>query len=123
MTLLAKDVLHRLETEANIWLATVRPDGRPHLTPVWFAWYQEKLYACIQARSVKCRNLRQNSRVSLSLENGSNVVICEGTARFVTEPWPATIASIFRQKYEWNILTDSEYDRLLEITPARWLTW
>ena len=26
----------RLATEPILWLATTRPDGRPHLVPVWF---------------------------------------------------------------------------------------
>ena len=34
--------LQRLETEAIIWLATVRSDGRPHLTPIWFVWQEVK---------------------------------------------------------------------------------
>lgn len=29
-----KKVAPRLEKEANVWLATVRPDGRPHLIPI-----------------------------------------------------------------------------------------
>jgi hypothetical protein len=113
----------RLETEANIWVATARPDGRPHLTPVWFAWCAGKLYACVQSGSVKARNLRQNPQVSLALENGSNPVICEGTAALLAPPWPEEVAAIFAAKYEWNIHTDTEYDQLLEITPVKWLAW
>ena len=64
MTLPPSQALARLESEANIWLATVRADGRPHLTPVWFAWHNEKLYACIEAGSVKARNLGQNRRIA-----------------------------------------------------------
>ena len=29
----------RLSAEPIIWLGTVRPDGRPHNVPVWFAWH------------------------------------------------------------------------------------
>ena len=113
----------RLQTEANIWLATVRPDGRPHLVPVWFAWYEEKIYACIQAKSVKTKNIEQNPHVVLSLENGSQVVICEGEATFVAPPWHDDLAAIFQKKYDWNIHTDKEYDRLVEVVPRKWLMW
>ena len=34
----------KLETERNIWLASVRPDGRPHLVPLWFVWCHGKVY-------------------------------------------------------------------------------
>jgi nitroimidazol reductase NimA-like FMN-containing flavoprotein (pyridoxamine 5'-phosphate oxidase superfamily) len=53
MTPLPLSAQKRLETKANIWLASVRADGRPHLVPVWFAWCEDKLYICIQSKSVK----------------------------------------------------------------------
>jgi hypothetical protein len=28
----------RLRHEPIIWLSSVRPDGRPHLVPIWFLW-------------------------------------------------------------------------------------
>jgi PPOX class probable F420-dependent enzyme len=123
MTDIPPDVHKRLTSEANIWLSTVRPAGRPHLVPVWFAWHDDKVYACIQSRSVKARNIQQNPQVSLCLEDGSKVVICEGTAEFMPTPWPDAVASIFHQKYDWDITDAGSYDQLLEITPAKWLTW
>jgi len=123
MSKLSSEIQQRLDTELNLWLATVRPDGRPHLTPVWFAWYEEKFYACIQAKSVKTDNIEQNPQVALSLEDGSHPIICEGMATFVAEPWSEAVAAIFRHKYDWDIFTDGEYDRLLEIAPVKWLSW
>ena len=123
MTTISPDAQKRLKSEANIWLVTVRPDGRPHLAPVWFAWHNDKLYACIQSRSVKARNLRQNSSVSLALEDGSKVVICEGTAASLPTPWPDAVAEIFQAKYEWDIYNAESYDQLLEVTPVKWLIW
>jgi len=113
----------RLGEEQNIWVATTRPDGRPHLTPVWFAWHDEKIYLCIQAASVKARNLAHNPRAALSLEGGSHPVICEGTARVVPRPWPEAVVQIFKAKYDWDITTDGDYDTLIEITPSKWLVW
>ena len=114
---------HRLETERNIWFTTVRPDGRPHMVPIWFAWYDSKLYGCIKPDSVKAKNLVNNPNVALSLEDGSSVVICEGTATSVTKPWPADIQAIFKQKYDWDISTSADYSMLVEVTPQKWLTW
>ena len=34
----------RLQTERNIWLATTRPNGKPHLIPIWFVWLNERFY-------------------------------------------------------------------------------
>lgn len=123
MTTLPATAQARLESEANIWLTSVRPDGRPHLAPVWFAWHASKLYACIQSNSVKTRNIEQNPRIALALEDGSNVLICEGSATFLSPPWPEAVAAIFAAKYDWDIIDAGSYDRLLEITPVKWLSW
>jgi hypothetical protein len=32
-----------LEREPVVWLSTVRPDGDPHLVPIWFSWDGSKL--------------------------------------------------------------------------------
>ncbi|HIP71175.1 MAG TPA: pyridoxamine 5'-phosphate oxidase family protein, partial [Anaerolineae bacterium] len=37
-------MIGRLGREMTIWLATVRRDGRPHLTPLWFIWLDGKIY-------------------------------------------------------------------------------
>lgn len=118
-----ESILPRLENEANVWLATVRPDTRPHLVPVWFVWYEAQVYLCIQPESIKARNLRQNPHVVLSLENGTQPVICEGTAATVPHPWPDMVCTLFQQKYAWDIKTDSEYGLLLVVKPQRWLVW
>ena len=120
---LTSDIQQRLDTEANIWFATVRPNGRPHLVPVRFAWYGGKLYTCIEGSSVKACNIKQNPRLTLALENGSQPAICEGTAEFVPPPWPEPIVDIFKAKYDWDITTDGQYDTLVVVTPVKWLSW
>src|SRR5579859_2049245 len=37
-------VVERLEGARYYWLATTRPDGRPHVTPLWGVWIDEALY-------------------------------------------------------------------------------
>ena len=44
--MLTPETTQRLQTEANIWLATVRPDGQPHLVPLWFAWHEGQIFLC-----------------------------------------------------------------------------
>jgi PPOX class probable F420-dependent enzyme len=123
MLTLPPEAATKLETEKNIWVASVRPDGRPHLAPVWFAWHAGKLYVCTDPASVKARNIVQNPRVVLALEDGLHPVICEGTAAAVPVPWPAQVAAIFRIKYDWDISSEAQYTQLLEVTPTKWLTW
>jgi nitroimidazol reductase NimA-like FMN-containing flavoprotein (pyridoxamine 5'-phosphate oxidase superfamily) len=113
----------KLESSQNIWLASVRPDGSPHLAPVWFAWYAGKLYVSIEASSVKGRNLARNPAIALALEDGSSPVICEGRARPVQPPWPAEVLAVFQRKYDWDLASEKRYSQLLEVTPRKWLAW
>jgi nitroimidazol reductase NimA-like FMN-containing flavoprotein (pyridoxamine 5'-phosphate oxidase superfamily) len=114
--------LPKLAHGKNIWIATVRPDGRPHLVPVWFVWHEARFYLSIDPASVKANNLRHNSRVSLALEDGTNPVICQGNARLL-EAAPSEVTAAFRAKYDWAIEEESQYTALVEVVPARWLVW
>lgn len=116
MTLSADDD-HRLETERNIWLATVRSDGRPHLVPIWFVVEDGRWYICTEPGSVKARNLQANPHVALALEDGDRAYVIEGTAQAV-QPTP-TIVEKFKQKFDWDITTDAQYSLVFEITPKR----
>jgi uncharacterized pyridoxamine 5'-phosphate oxidase family protein len=113
----------RLLNERNVWLATTRPNGKPHLIPIWFVWVNERFYICTSEHSVKVRNLRANPRASVSLEDGNHPVIAECSVRFVQTPFPEEVVAAFQRKFDWNIATDRDYSCLLELTPKKWLQW
>ena len=48
-------------------LATVRPDGSPHVAPVWFLYEDGFIKILAETSSVKVRNLKGESRVSVSI--------------------------------------------------------
>lgn len=50
-------------------LATVRPDGDPAVTPMWFAWDGEVLRFTHTTRRAKLRNIEHNPHVSLSVND------------------------------------------------------
>lgn len=120
---LTQEMIARLEKQQNIWFSSVRPDGRPHLAPVWFVWHEGKIYIGTDPRSVKIRNIRGNARVALALEDGEHPVICEGSARLLEKPYPEPLLAIFFQKYEWDVTADEQYNTVVEITPEKWLAW
>jgi PPOX class probable F420-dependent enzyme len=113
----------RLENEKNIWLATIRPDGRPHLVPIWFVWVRERVFICTEGKSIKARNISANPRVSFSLESGNSPVIGEGHAMLLPLPYPPDVIATFKAKFDWDITTDATYSTLIEITPHKWLMW
>ena len=79
----------------NYWVATVRPDGRPHVTPVWGLWVDGALYFGAGPRTRKGRNLAENSNVGVHLESGEDVVILEGVAEVVTDPDAGLVERLF----------------------------
>jgi hypothetical protein len=113
----------RLEHEANVWLATTRPDGRPHLVPVWFVWFESEIYILTALASVKAKNLLANPRASIALENGNQPVIAECTARHQVGPYAAELAGAFWGKYAWDITNEGEYNAMFALRPDKWLSW
>ena len=114
----------RLGREQTIWLATARSDGRPHLVPVWFAWYDEKIYICTIAGSQKMVNLQRNRRAAVALPDTTDVLIIEGSVNFPRGSLIDTLAGEFNDKYSWDFMSDRSGDwRLVEIIPSKVLTW
>lgn len=113
----------RLHSARNVWMATVRPDGRPHLIPIWFIWLNGHFYLCTGKESVKGRNLQANPNIVLSLEDGNQPLIAEGIATFHEPPYEAEIADAFQQKYDWDMRHDSQYNVVVKVAPRRWLQW
>lgn len=78
-----------LERAELFWLTTVRPDGRPHVTPLIAVWLDEALYFCTGAQERKAKNMAANAEVALTtgcnaLNDGLDLVV-EGVARRVTD--------------------------------------
>ena len=48
------------------WLSTVRPDGRPHVTPLLGIWLEGALYFCTGPNERKAKNLSANCHCVLT---------------------------------------------------------
>jgi nitroimidazol reductase NimA-like FMN-containing flavoprotein (pyridoxamine 5'-phosphate oxidase superfamily) len=79
-----------LEDADIAWLTTVRPDGRPHVTPVMFVWMDDAAYFTTGPNERKAANLARNSHCILT--TGCNVIdagldiVVEGEAAPVGDP-------------------------------------
>ncbi|HZD11087.1 MAG TPA: pyridoxamine 5'-phosphate oxidase family protein [Candidatus Binatia bacterium] len=114
----------RLGREMNVWIATVRGDGRPHLVPVWFVWLDGKIYFATGINTQKFVNLRANQNVALALPDIGSVVIIEGEAHAADRNTTEALADYFFHKYEWDFRYDDSVDwRLVEVTPHKILAW
>ena len=61
-----------LATTALGHLATVDPNGRPQVNPVWFIAEPDTLYLGAKAETLKLRNLRANPHLALSISDPDN---------------------------------------------------
>jgi hypothetical protein len=67
------------------WLATTRPDGRPHLMPVGVAWLDGAFYFSSGPGTVKSKNLAENPQCVISVAADGIDVVLEGEATVVTD--------------------------------------
>ncbi len=122
--------LERLGREAIAWLTTVRRDGQPQSSPVWFLWEGSAFLLFSIPTSAKVPNIRANPRVSLHLSDdgaGADVVTFEGTAEIVEGmPSPDAVPA-YVDKYRGMIEEmganptqfGAEYATAIRVTPTR----
>jgi uncharacterized pyridoxamine 5'-phosphate oxidase family protein len=95
-----------LEEAKIYWLTTVRPDGRPHVTPLFAVWLDGALYFCTGESERKAKNLVGNSHCAIT--TGCNVVegldlVVEGDAVKVREEAKlGRVAEVYASKYDWH---------------------
>jgi pyridoxine/pyridoxamine 5'-phosphate oxidase len=90
--------------EAEVfWLSTVRPDGRPHVTPLLAVWHDGALCFCTGPDERKAKNLRQNRNCILTTgRNGLDGldVVVEGQAVEVSDGAQlGHVANAYESKY------------------------
>jgi len=120
----------RLQSEQTIWLTTVRADGTPVPTPVWFLWDGNTFLIFTQAESRKLRNITDNPHVALNFntdEWGGSVAVFTGKAFVDDQPAPADQLEAYLAKYREGIkmigLTPetmaAQFSTVLRVRPSK----
>jgi hypothetical protein len=105
----------RLTRGGWFWLATVRPDGAPHVVPVLAAWSDPVLYVASKDTARKARNLDREPRCVVSTDAGDLHLVIEGHAvRVRDEDGLARASATFESIYGWPTrvvgdVLDAEY--------------
>lgn len=118
----------RLEEAKNYWIASTRPDGRPHAVPVWGVWLDNKLYFDGSPETRRGRNIAHSPAVTVHLESGSDVIIVEGNAYPVQAPpreLTEQLAEQYRAKYPGYAPAADQWDEggLYVVLPHIALGW
>lgn len=96
-----------LQDAEIFWLSTVRPDGRPHVTPLITVWADGALHFCTGRSERKARNLAANPGCVLTtgtnrMSEGLDVVL-DGAAERITEDHALRrLAERWACKYDWH---------------------
>lgn len=94
----------RLAAADGYWLATTRPDGRPHLVPVLAVWVDGALHFAAAPSTRKGRNLARDARCVLSARQCELDLVVEGVAtRVVDEAVLRRVADEYAAKYGWPV--------------------
>jgi nitroimidazol reductase NimA-like FMN-containing flavoprotein (pyridoxamine 5'-phosphate oxidase superfamily) len=85
------------------WLATVRPDGRPHVMPLLTVWVDGTLHFCASPASRKAKNLAHHSRCVITTASEGAHLVVEGEATKVRdEARLERVAEVYTSKYGWQ---------------------
>ncbi len=127
------DVEGRLRTSLHYWMATTRPDGRPHVVPRWGVWLDGRFWYDGSPATLHARNVAKNSACTLHLENGWEAVILDGTSRPAEPPgleFGKELAAGFAVKYsdrgyapEADAWEGPDAGGLMVFTVAKALAW
>jgi general stress protein 26 len=92
----ALDALESTDPQTHTpFLATTRPDGRPHVAPLGAIWDTGKVYFVSGAGTRKSRNLAENAHCSIAMSLKGIDLVIEGVAERVTDD--ATLQRIARR--------------------------
>ena len=98
------EAVEKVAAAELFWISTVRPDGRPHVTPLLAVWRDGALHFTTGERERKALNLAANPKVALttganSWDEGYDVVV-EGEAVRVSEAGRLReLATAWEEKY------------------------
>jgi uncharacterized membrane protein YoaK (UPF0700 family)/general stress protein 26 len=85
------------------WLTTVRPDGRPHVTPLLGVWLDGALYFCTGPAERKAKNLARNPQCVLTTGrnelDGLDLVVEGEAAKVGDEAELRSVAGTYESKY------------------------
>lgn len=126
-------VQERLVGALHYWMASTRPDGRPHVVPRWGVWVDERLHYDGSPQTVHARNLEADPACVLHLGEGRDAIIVEGRSEAsepVTGALGERISAEMNRKYADHGYTTTpdawsgpDAGGLRVFTPAKAMAW
>jgi PPOX class probable F420-dependent enzyme len=125
----------RLRSTPLAWLTTVRADGQPVTSYIWFHYDGRDIVVLSQPGTVKLRNIAANPKVSFNLDGntttGDGVFTMQATAEIIGE-LPGDRWAAYVGKYESRIRKGpwgtpdgfiADFSTAIRLVPGRVRAW
>jgi nitroimidazol reductase NimA-like FMN-containing flavoprotein (pyridoxamine 5'-phosphate oxidase superfamily) len=117
----------KLKASSVYWIASTRPDGRPHVVPRDGIWLDGCLYYGGVAATVHHRNITSNPEVVVHIGDGHEATIVEGAIE-IEKPTEGKagllIEEMFAKYPQYGRLDPDMYSRgVLVLRPRRVIAW
>jgi PPOX class probable F420-dependent enzyme len=120
----------RIESALFVWLTTLRDDGMPQPTPVWFILDADDFLIYSQPHAHKVANIRANPKVALNFafdERADIYIVVTGEATFDSSVPQVMDNPAYMTKYEQEIYAidltpeqmSRDYSTVIRVKPAR----
>lgn len=124
-----------IRSQRILRLATIDPQGNPHIIPVWYDYINGKFYIGTNTRTIKARNVKENPRVSFCIDVGIKSpdifgIMGIGRARLILENKRVRLVAkkillryfkSLKNKSAQRLLNDT--DCIIEIIPKKLTSW
>ena len=96
----------RLRAAEYVWFTTVRQDGMPQPTPVWFIWQDDSFLIYSMPDAQKVKNIHHNPKVALSYSGSTDAadyLVIMGEAHIDEGAPPVNQNAAYVEKYTQGI--------------------
>jgi PPOX class probable F420-dependent enzyme len=102
-------------------IATVDPEGHPHVVPVWYGWDGESLWISAFASTQKVQHIENNPMISVVIDTTTDhvdnkAVLLEGKAELVRES-----KDFLQKQTTWIYTRYLGEEGVLEEEPQSWI--
>jgi hypothetical protein len=113
-----ESVADALAAATLYWIGTSRPDGSPHLHPIWGGWAGHHLYFEGGETTRWARNLASDPRVAFGVESNGLHISGRGTVERGPAEDFAALAANYGGKYDYKPESDLFFKVLPEVVIA-----
>lgn len=109
-------------------LATLTPDGRPHLVPICYIYHKDNFYMVTDLCTAKLRNIKNNPEVAVLIDTykPNKAILMWGKASILTEGEEfKEVSELFFKKFYWarRDRWDEGEAAVIKVEPYRKITW